>query len=361
MADNAITYGFMQLADVYDRRVSDVEPERIDSAVYQSAELYQRDLDAVVGELVVDTTERDGAFELPTTGELQPGSENGTPVPTQNYKEIVQGYPMWRGMDSFGWNREAYAKLQVGDMDKQMLAVQNKDARWNFRRIFASFFTNASWTFKEPKRTDVTVRGLAVTGDGAIYMDQNGDMTPANHYTFQAGAIANDANPYTANETILRAHPSNTGQIIHYIPSGLVDATKALEGWFPYNPNDGLVDYGDGVDLAAARVGQFIGFGNEIVGVVSDGIVVLSRRLPAGYVVSLVQGVDKPLFRRQEPEADLQGLQVVPFTVDSNFRKWDFYRKAGYAVRNPIAMAVRQIENGSYAIPSGYDARVLAG
>ena len=361
MADNGITYGFMQLADVYDRRVADVEPERIDSAVYASAEIYSRDLDAIMATLVEDTTERDGAFELPTTGELQPGSENGTPIPTQNYKEIVQGYPMWRGMDSFGWNREAYAKLQVGDMDKQMLAVQSKDSRWNFRRIFASFFTNASWTFKEPKRTDVTVRGLATTTDGAIYIDQNGDLVTAEHYTAQAGSIANDANPYSANETVLRAHPSNTGVIVHYIPPGLVADTKALEGWFPYNPNDGLVDYGGDVDLASSLVAQYIGFGNEIVGVVSDGIVVLSRRLPANYVVSLVQGVEKPLFRRQEPETELQGLQVVPVTVDSNFRKWDFYRKAGFAVRNPISMAIRRISNGSYAIPSGYDARVIAG
>lgn len=360
-ANNAVTYGFHQLADVYDRLVTDVEPDRIDSAVYDSAEIYARDLDAVFDELIEDTTERDGAFELPTSGELQPGSENGTPVPTQGYKEIVQGYPMWRGMDSFGFNREAYAKLTVRELDKLMLGVQNKDARWNFRRLFAAIFTNVSWTFKEPKRTDLTVRGLAVTGDGAIYMDQNGDMATANHYTSQSDPISDAANPYTAQESILRAHPANTGRIIQYIPPGLVDATKLLEGWHPFNPNDGLVDYGTDVDLASDIVAQYIGFGNEIVGVVSDSVIVLSRRLPAGYVVSEVLGVDKPLVRRQEPEAALQGLQVVPTTVDSNFRKVDFYRKAGFAVRNPIAMAVRQIEAGSYSIPAGYDARTIKG
>lgn len=361
MADNAITYGFGQLEDVYDRRVADIEAERIDTAVIASAEAHTRDMAAILATLVEPTVSRDGAFELPTTGELQPGSENGTPVPTQNYSEITQGYPMWRGMDSFGFNREAYAKITVGEMDKQQMAVNSKDARWVFRRLLAAAYTNVSWTFKEKGRTDLTVRGLAVTGDGAIFLDDNGDLVTANHYTAQAGAISNSADPYAANETILRAHPSNTGVIVAYIPSGLLADTKAMSGFYPFNANNGLVDYGSDVDLAADSIASFIGFGNEVVGVVGETVIVLSRRLPAGYVMSVVQGVEKPMIMRQEPEASLQGLQVVPVTVDSNFRKWDFYRKAGFAIRNPISMAIRQIAAGAYAIPTGYDARTITG
>lgn len=358
---NAQTWGFMQLEDVYERRITEIESIRIDSAVYASAEAHTRDMDAMLMTMADVTTARDGAFELPTTGELQPGSEDGTPRPTQNYREITQGYPMWRGMDSFGLNREAYAKLTVREMDKLMVAVQAKDARWMIRRMLAAIFTNVSYTFKEKGRTDLTVRGLAVTGDGAIYMDDNGDLAAADHYTGQAAAIANATNPFTANETILRAHPSNTGVIIHYIPSGLVADTQALSSFYPYQPNDGLVRFGDGVDLAAAEVSRFVGFGNDVIGVVGEGVIVLSRRLPAGYVVSVVEGTDKPLVMRQEPEAQLQGLQVASFEVSTTFRKWDFYRKAGFAVQNPIAMAVREIADASYDIPTNFDARTLPG
>lgn len=361
MANNAITYGFMQLEDVYDRRVAALEPEKIDSAVFASAAAYDADMNAVMDTLVEDVTVRDGAFELPTTGELQPGSENGTPEVTQNFQEITQGYPMWRGMDAFGFNREAYAKITVRDLDKAMLAVQQKQARWTFRRLFASFFTNVSYTFKEKGRTDLTVRGLAVTGDGSIYLDQNGDLTTADHYTGQAVGIGNTTNPFTANETILRAHPANTGTIVQYIPPGLVADTQALAGWYPYNPNNGLVTFGNSVDIANSNIARFLGFGNEIVGVVSESVIVLSRRLPAGYVVAVVDGAQKPIVRRREPEAGLQGLQVVPIQVDSNFRRWDFYLKEGYAIRNPIAMAIREVADASYDIPTGYDARTLAG
>lgn len=176
-----------------------------------------------------------------------------------------------------------------------------------------------------------------------------------------ASLVANSTNPYTANEAILRAHPSNTGVVIHYIPSGLVADTQALASFYPYNSNNGLVDYGSDIDLAVSGVGRYIGFGNEVIGVVGEGVIVMSRRLPAGYVVSIVDGVEKPLVMRQEPEAQLQGLQVVPIQKDSNFRVWDFYRKAGFAVRNPVAMAVREISDASYDIPTGYDIRVLAG
>lgn len=360
MAANAITYGFMQLEDVYDARVATLEAEKIDTAVTASAEMHTRDVDAVLNTLVTPTTARDAAYELPTSGELQPMSEDGTPIPTQNFREIAQGYPMMRGADSFGLNREAYAKLTVGEMDKLMAAVQSKDARWMIRRALAAIFTNVSWTFKEKGRTDLTVRGLAVTGDGSIFLNENGDLTTADHYTGQAGAIGNTTNPYTANEAILRAHPANTGVIVHYIPPGLVADTQALASFYPPRDNP-LIDYGDGVDFASSAAARYLGFGNDIVGVVGEGVIVVSHRLPAGYVVSIVDGVEKLLVMRQEPEADLQGLQTVPIQVDSNFRKWDFYRKAGFAVRNPIGAAVREIADASYDIPTGFDARILGG
>jgi hypothetical protein len=121
------------------------------------------------------------------------------------------------------------------------------------------------------------------------------------------------------------------------------------------------VAFGDGVDMAAANVSRYLGFGNEVLGVVGDGVIVLSRRLAADRVVSIVEGAEKPLIMRQEAEPSLQGLQVVTIQVDSNFRKWDFYEKAGYAVQNPIAMAVREIGDASYDIPTNYDARTLPG
>ncbi len=358
---NAIPYGFAGLTDLFARRVQETDVEVINTAVFQSAEAHTSDFNAIVDVLVEPTTARETKFELPGAGELQPGSEYGTPIPTLGGQSVQQGYPLKRGMDSFGLNRETYAKLTVGEMATKMLNVQSKDARWGFRHLLGAVYTNTSWTFSEPGHTDVTVRGAAVTADGAIYMDENGDLVTANHYTAQASAIDNSNNPYEAQAAILQAHPANIGTLVSYIPPGLTATTQALTGFYEYRGQDDLVDWADNVSLAAADVASFVGFGNRVLGVVSDNIIVESRRLPAGYVLTVVQGVEKPLVMRQEPEATLQGLQVVPMMVDSNFRKWDFYRKAGFAVRNPIALAVRRIGNGTYAIPTGYNAATLPG
>lgn len=359
---NIQTWGFYQLEDRYAQRISEIDSVIIDTAVYQSAMAHTRDMDAMRDTLVMRTEARDGYFELPTSGELQPASENGTPRPTQGYRRINQGYPLYRGMDSFGYNREAYAKTTVGQMDKEVLRIQSKSARWNIRRMLAAIFTNASWTFAEEGRTNLTVRGLATTTDGSIYLNDNGDLATFEHYTAQANPIGNATgdNPFAANEAILRQHPANTGVIVHYIGDDLVASARALAGFYPYNPNDGLVTYGDGVDLASDRIASYLGFGNQVIGVVGEGVIVSAARMPANYLLSTVEGVDALLVMREEPEAVLKGLQVIPHRVDSNFIKWDFYEKAGYAVNNPIGAAVRRIGNGTYAIPTGYDARTLA-
>jgi hypothetical protein len=359
---NIQTWGFYQLEDVYDRLINTLDSTVIDTAVRQSAAQHMRDMDAMRATLVTPTNDREGYFELPSSGEPQPASENGTPRPTQGQRRISQGYPFWRAMDSFGWNREAYAKQTVQDMDKEMLRMQSKFARWNIKRMLAPIFTNVSWTFSEEGRTDVTVRPLATTADGSIYLDQNGNLATFEHYTGQANPIGNASgdNPFIANAAILRGHASNTGVIVHYIGTDLVDSTMQLASFYPYNPNGGLVAYGDGVDLASDSVARYLGFGSKVLGGVGDGVVVEAPRMPANYVLSLVEGIDPLLVMREEPEAMLQGLQVVPFQVDSNFRKWDFYEKVGYAVNNPIGAAVREIGDASYDIPTGYDARTLA-
>jgi hypothetical protein len=365
MPDNNVAYGFMQLEDVFNRRVKELDAAIIDTAVYDSAAAYTRDFDALVTALVLPTTIFQERYELPTSGELQPMSQNGTPIPTRGYKSVLNGYPLMRGADSFGLNREGYAKLTVREMNKMMLNVQSKDARWNIRRILAAIFTNVSWTYnnEDDKQGPVTVRSLAVTGDGAIYMDYGGALVTANHYTAQASAIDNSNNPFTAQATILKSHPGNMGTIVSYIPTNLVESTQALAAFHAFRGDTPLVDYGSDVTLANDVVGEFLGFGKSVLGEVSDNVIVETPLIPSNYIVSVVMGpgMDKPIAMRQEPEADLQGLQVVPFQVDSNFRKWDFYRKAGYGVRNPIAVAVRRIGNASYAIPTGYDARTLPG
>lgn len=363
MADNAIAYGFEKLQDLFTQRVTAVAPQVLDDAIQASATVYDEDLNTLLS-LWVDDLEGYPKMrvELPSAGELQPLSQNGVPVPTRMGARYEQGFPFARGGDSFGGNQEVWAKMTVGDMNRRLLNVFTKDARWNIRRILASVFTNTTWTYTDDNDTigSLSVKGLA-SGDTDSYMGLDGSFATAQHYTAQASAIDNSNNPYSALYALLYAQGTNTGPFVAYIPPGLTATTQALSA---YNPNPSLspfVNYGVNQTLATDTVNQYLGFGDRVLGEVSQMIVVESRLLPAGYVVGVALGEGPFIKRRQEPEPELQGLRLTIHQENSNFRRYDFYRKAGYAVYRRTAAAVRRIGNGSYSIPAGFDASTMSG
>lgn len=359
---NGVAYGFYNLQDMFAERVTNVEPEVIDTAIQQSAAQYDQDLNAMLSLLA---TRHEGypklRFELGGEGELQPLAQNGTPIPTRTGARYEVALPMWRGGDSFGANREAWAKMTVGQMNSKMLNVQIKDAKWNMRRLLAAIYTNVNVTYNDDNDTigALTIKPLA-NNDTDKYVNLAGDLAVAQHYTAQASAIDNSNNPYLVNYNLLAEQDANAGPYVSYIPADLVATTMALSA-FNENPNlSPFVDFGVNETQASEAVEDYLGFGNRVLGEVSGSIVVESRRLPAGYVLTI--DVSQPFMRyREEPEPELQGLQMVTQQVDSNFRKIDFYRKRGYAVVRRPGAAVRRIGNGSYAIPTGYNLATLAG
>lgn len=363
MANNVIAYGFEKLQDIFGERVTAVAPEIIDDAVFNSAQKYQDDLDSMTA-LWVDDLEGypKRRMKIQGGGELQPGSQNGVPVPTRSISSYEQGFPFMRGMDSFGGNRETWAKFTVRDINERMVNVMKKDAAWNIRRLLAAIFTNSTWTYADDNDDigNLSIKGLA-SGDSDEYVDLNGNLVTATNYTFQAGAIDNTGNPYSTLYDLLYVDDSNSGPYVAYIPPGLVATTRALSDFVPNAQQTPFVDFGANTDLADDSVNQYLGFGNRVLGVVNETIIVESRRMPTGYVMEVALGAGPFVLSREEPEPELRGLQMVPFAENSNFRRYDFYRKRGFAVSRRRAAAIIKISAGSYTIPTGYDASTLGG
>lgn len=358
---NQIPYGFMTLQDIYENRASEIEPEVIDTALRESSEIYTQDVNEMLDVLVQRSTVHQQRIELPSSGMLQPLGEHGIPDVTRTGGHYTMSFPMWRAGDAFGGTREAWAKMLFIDIARQQWNKQIKDARWIKHRIRAAVFTNVNWTYKDAEHGDLVVKTAAKTSDGAIYLDISGDLVTAEHYTAQANAIGDGAdNPYAALNSLLSQYPSNSGPYVAYIASNLVADTEALSNF--YKARQQFVDYGANGDFAAEEVEQYIGFGTKVVGVADDMIIVEDREMPADYMIAIAAGAEvKPLRMREEPEAELQGFRSYTVQVNSNFRRVDFYRKAGFAAQNPVAFAVRRIADASYAIPAGYDASKLAG
>ncbi len=362
MANNVVAYGFEKLQDVFAERVRNIDIDIIDTAITESARVYDNDLNELLSSMCERTTKFKERYLLAGSGELQPLAEDGTPIvsrPTGNYDVA---YPLMRGGDAFGHNRETAAKMTVGEMNRRMLGVQTKDAKWNIRRLLAAIFTNESYTWndEDDQVGSLTIKGLA-NDDTDTYIDLNGDPVTANMYSAQAAGIADGTNPYTSLYSALYPWASNLEPFVAYINPAETVTTQALSGFDPYRGSTPWVQYGVNESLAVDEVGEYLGFGNRVLGTVSNLIVVEARRIPAGYILAQALGSGPFVRMREEPEEELQGLQMVPHQVNSNHRRWDFYRKAGFGVSNRLAAAVRRIGNASYAIPTNYDARTLMG
>ncbi|MBZ0287387.1 MAG: hypothetical protein K8I30_07220, partial [Anaerolineae bacterium] len=341
---NEIAYGFHKLEDIFDEKVTAQEPEVMDEAVMMSAQRYSEDLDAMLTTL---TGEIQGypkkRVQIGIGGELQPLSENGTPIPIRIGARYEQGFPLARGGDSLGWNRESFAAMTVREMNRRTIEVEKRDAAWNIRRLLAALFTNTSWTYADDDDDigNLTIKGLA-SGDTDTYLDLNGAYATDNHYSAQANAISSTDNPFPTLYEELYEHPTNSGPFIALIPQDLTTSVMALPS-FNYNPNlSPFVQYGQDVTLASEMVEEYLGFGNRVLGEVDQFIAVEARRMPSSYIVAYAAGNEAPVVGLREPN-ELAGLQSTMVMVDSNFRKWDFYRRRGYAVWDRTGAAVRRI------------------
>lgn len=141
---NAIAYGFYHLKDVFDTKVKDMSIEVIEEAVTMTLEEWDRTWKEIYALLIEPTTAPKMRYRIPGSGTLQPLSENGVPLLTKHAGSYDVAFPLHRGGDAWGTNREARAKLTVGQINANIQDVMMKDNDWLYRHAMAAIFTNVS-------------------------------------------------------------------------------------------------------------------------------------------------------------------------------------------------------------------------
>ncbi|MBD3251290.1 hypothetical protein GF380_02340 [Candidatus Uhrbacteria bacterium] len=358
MADNVVAYGFHNLEDYFDLNLQDTRAPNIGDALNQAFATYSRIMDGMMQVLVEPTTNFKERWRQAGAGTLQPLSENGRPKPTRNIEHYEVAYPLQRGGDSWGGNREARAKMTIGDVNRNVVEAMRKDKDWMIRHILAAMMDNTNWDYEDDDDEvgSLTIRALANgSGDSVKYSLRNGTRATDDHYLASADAISDSNNHYETMLSELKEHPSNSGPYVAYIASNLVTSTKGLSDFVAVaNP---LIQYGTNADLTDSTVDSVLAFGDEVLGSVGSMIVVESSYLPDSYAIAVATGAGQPLAMRQHPEASLQGLQAVPFVENSNYAGVDYYRIAGFGARRRVAACVGYFGvSGTYAVPSAYDA-----
>ncbi len=353
MAANTVLYGFMNLKDVFNARVEDVGVGVVNTAIDQTLAEHNRQLAALTELFAASTTEYKVRFKTPVNARLQPLDEDGRarPIKAAGYYDIA--FPIQDAGSAWGQTYKASKKATVQDANNTMATMLAADRRWMRDHILAALFTNASWTFTDPEHGALTVKGLA-NSDTDTYLLQTGADSGATdtHYLAQAAAIADATDPYSTIYTELMEHPENSGDVVVLIPTGLKATTEALTAFYP--TTDANLRYGSAATVLANPLG--IALPGTLIGYHEAKVYIAEwKALPAGYMVAVATGGERPLAMRQEPEGSLQGFNRVAERNDYPYYESQYLRSAGFGARSRVSALVYRVGNGSYAIPTGYE------
>lgn len=363
---NDVAFGFIQQEHLFAERITDRIIPTIQTAVLLSAQEHTRELNNMLAELVQRTTEYTLNYQLADGGELQPLDDDGNPRVTRPSGTYTCGFPIRGGGDAYGTNRVSRAKMTVADLNRITLNMMTKDARWMRRFVLSALFTDVAYTFTDPEHGDITVQPLAITSDGVTYVRVNGDASTDEHHYAQASAIDSTHDPFPTWYTELNEHPNNSGPYVAYIPTNLKQAVIDLPDFEP--ARQGQIMYGadittSGVSVNSDQTGQnspIAGLGNNYLGYHNSGVHAVEwSSLPDSYGIVTARGGDPVLGMREHNEPELKGFFPEPFDFDGNHMGIRFIRYAGFGTMNRVGALAFRIGNGSYAIPTGYDARKI--
>lgn len=349
---NLQSYGFVDLEDLASQRVATVGVEVINTAVMDSVDAWQAELDGILENFVDRVTWAKRKYWLPSAGTLQPLDQHGNPkprIPSGNY-DI--GLPIQGGGDAWGDNRVSRAMMTVQEADRFTAMVLQADTDWMIRHILAAWFTNTSWVYPDEIEGNVTVMPLA-NNDTVTYVRRNGLATIDTHFLAQANAIGNSDNPFPTIYTELSEHPSNSGPFVAYVNGTLATSVAALANFREVGDPD--IEMGADSDRLVGQLAN--GFGDEILGKVDKMWIVQWDRLPDNYIPWAALGnSSKPFAMREYDAAELQGFFPEFHNIDGNRHLNKFIRLTGFGAQNRVAAGVTRIGNGTYAIPTGFTA-----
>lgn len=368
---NEVAYGFRTIIDRFGDSVTVDNIEMVQGAVEETARMTTEMVQAMLNTFVERTTVRGAKVLLPGVGMMEPLNADGNPAPRRYTGSFEVGYPMWWWGTAYGQNREERAKATVGDYNRYALEQSKEYARRVKREILKATLYNvgtSGWTFVDQRGAtdpDVTVRSLA-NGDGNKYTFLNGQAGTDSHYLVMDGTFS-DANYglFGSIYSELREHPSNrlteTGYCITWVSSALVSSIEALTAL--QEPKNDLIIPGISSDRVVdnATLRDLLPFGEKILGVVSNNLVVEWSDLPGSHTLSMAPSADPaPLRMREEPEAALQGLFSEFAIADGNHLETRLLSKFGIAAHNRIGMVAARTGTTSYTNPDGYDPSVQA-
>ncbi len=349
---NQVLYGFHNLKDLFNKRVTEVGVSVVNGAIETTLTEHNRQVDALVSLFATRTTDFKTRFRSVAAARLQPLDENGRarPIKAAGYYDVA--LPLQMGGSAWGVDYVTSQKMRLDEVNDTMNTILMADARWMRDHILAALFAYADWNFIDPLKGTLTVKPLA-NNDSQVYTILSGADAPttAQHYLAQAAAIADAANPFPAIYSTLTKRPENSGEVVVLVASDLTDSIKALAN-FRERSDPNVRDGANASVLVGNLNAQVPGV---VIGYVDGCWIVEWRSLPSGYMAATTTGGDRPLALREDEEESLRGFKKVADRNDYPFYESQYLRRAGFGAWNRVGALVYRVGNASYATPTGYE------
>lgn len=346
----AILYGLLNMADLYDQRVTEVGVDQTATAITQSVIEHNRQLDALISLFVTRTTKFKSRFLTAANARLQPLDNSGRALPIKPSGKYDVSWPIQMAGTAWGFDSVTGVKITVGEVARVMNTMLDADSRWMRDHILAALLyksTTNPWTFVDDEHGSLSIYGLA-NGDTVTYNLMTGVDSGAtdDHLLFDATLTADT---FQAMYTELTEHPENSGDVIAFIPSNQKATVEALSTFYPIEDPD--LRIGTASTVLAGRLG--VAVPGMVLGKIEKVWVVEWKSLPDDYIIGVTTGGERALAMREDPEAELRGFKQVATREDYPWFERQYRRRAGFGGWNRVGACVFKVA-GSYTTPTSY-------
>jgi hypothetical protein len=354
---NGIAYGFVGLQEVFDRRVQVYGEGLVLTALIESAAEWTRMLNATLAGWVERTTRARDLVLQAGGGYFQPLDALGNPMPTRPGAKVQVGYPLQGGGDAWGQDRVTRAYLTVAEANQRTIDALGKDARTLRHRFLVALLGNTGWTFTDERMRDGAIPVVPLAnGDAQTYVLNGGAVSTDNHYLAQAADISDLANPFPGIREELVEHPGNGQDVICYVSTSLVTSIMGLTDFIQV-ADPKLQMAITATQIAPGGVTEAVrGIGDVVWGRVNGCWIVEMKAMPAGYIIAKAENGGAVLAMREHDAPALQGLILEQPRGETNLDEVRIIRYAGFGVQRRMGALAMQIGNGSYTVPTGFDA-----
>jgi hypothetical protein len=349
---NQVAYGFMNLRDLFDSRVTEVGASVVTDAIATTVAEHERQIGALTALFCERTTEFKRRYQTVNAARLQPMDEAGRARPIKPSGQFDVSWPLDMAGIAWGADFITRAKMTVGEANRATQTLIMADARWMRDHILAALYNNVDRTFVDPAHGSLTVKPLA-NGDTDTYQVLGGaDLGATDTHQFaQAGAIADGTNPFPTIYSELTEHPENGGDVVALVPTANVAACKALTTF--HAAADRNLQPGSGATVLVGNLG--VATPGTVFGYTDAGVWLVEwRSLPDNYLIGLTTQGPRALAMREDPEPELRGFRPTEDRVDYPWWERQYMRRAGFGAWNRVGAVAYRVGNGTYAIPTGY-------